>query len=660
MKTSNHFHGSLFLLALCMLTTEGLGQVQIEHFNDGNDAGWERFSPLDAVGTSSIFTLPALGEGNHAYRLQSPAPAIDAAGPARSFSNLPQVYSNFYAAMDIVDWNNDVNQAFGFLLRGDNIGLGQTTGYVMNYDPQQASGARGQIQFNIVTGEADAGTIGAADLSLEPGHAYRFVTEVMGDTFRGWVYDHLDMTAPIVTYSGEDNLYDSGQVGLFNFYRGGDATDPDLGIADTTFDNIHTAEEAPASLGSFAEYGFAGQPYVVHVEPANRAAYQSASAGLRYTVALPEGMLAAPTVRLSINGRDVSGQVNTTLDGSTLHGTLEALEANRVYDATIELPDNTVLGRTEWTFDTFEQGFLTSEAVVVIEAEDYNFDGGKYLNTPDPSGFTAAGQGVNTATGYLDREGIPELDFFDYSEAPGPEEEAAFRAFDPVRTQAGSSETGSAAQFSGADPAVNDSHRKAMSDLKIPEYQVTGTRGTEWMNYTRDLPEGIYNVYLRAAGRATQDIHLDEVTSDPKAYDQTTHRLGSFNLPNMGMKFNYRFVALKDADGAMTRLNLGGVTTLRITMGDEDLNRVNNTSALNYLLLTPAIEETPEEPAISVLGSATVDGIYLPVPGVVIENMRLTVPAGENMQFFKILGSPGILKSVTIEDNTFSVQFAVD
>ena len=63
---------------------------------------------------------------------------------------------------------------------------------------------------------------------------------------------------------------------------------------------------------------------------------------------------------------------------------------------------------------------------------------------------------------------------------------------------------------------------------------------------------------------------------------------------------------------------------------------------------------------MTVLSSATVDGIYLPVPGVVIEDMRLTVPAGENMQFFKILGSPGILKSVTIEDNTFSVQFAVD
>jgi hypothetical protein len=58
-----------------------------------------------------------------------------------------------------------------------------------------------------------------------------------------------------------------------------------------------------------------------------------------------------------------------------------------------------------WTFDTFEQSHLTSGEAFVIEAEDYNFDGGQYINNPDPSGIKESGQAVNSANGYLDQEG---------------------------------------------------------------------------------------------------------------------------------------------------------------------------------------------------------------------------------------------------------------
>ena len=558
-KTDSLGSVSFFFTVLfsCMFSLMAVAQVQQDSFDDGNDDGWDRFSALDVVGVSSIFSFPEVLGGGHAYRLQSPAPPVDAAGPARSFTNLPQVYSDFYAAVDVLDWNNDVNQAFGMLFRADNIGLGQTTGYVMNYDPQQASGARGQIQFNIVTGEADQGTIGAANISLEPGHSYRFVMTAEGDTFRGWVYDHLDLTAPVVSYFGVNDLYANGRIGVFNFYRGGDATDPDLGIADTTFDNFYASHAAPAAPGTAVWYGFAGEPYVATLSPANRATYQSAADGLEFSIALPEGAAAVPGVRLILNGIDVSVQVTMEMVDQRVNAHYEGLEANRVYDAVIEIPGNPFRTRTEWTFDTFDQSFMTSNEAFVIEVEDYNYDGGQYLNRPDPSGFNEAGQAVNLATGYLDQSGFPEVDFFDYETNPGPEEVAALRAFDPVRTQAGSSETGSAEEFSGPDPVVNDVVRSIFSDLGLPEYQVTDTEGGEWLNYTRDFPAGEYNVYLRAAGRATQAIHLDEVTSDPSKLDQATQRLGTFTLPNMGMKYNYRFVALKDSEGAMARLTFG-------------------------------------------------------------------------------------------------------
>ncbi|MCS1408657.1 MAG: hypothetical protein M2R45_01833 [Verrucomicrobia subdivision 3 bacterium] len=39
----------------------------------------------------------------------------------------------------------------------------------MNCNPMQASGSRGQTQFNIVANEADQGIINAANISFEPG-----------------------------------------------------------------------------------------------------------------------------------------------------------------------------------------------------------------------------------------------------------------------------------------------------------------------------------------------------------------------------------------------------------------------------------------------------------------------------------------------------------
>jgi hypothetical protein len=231
---------------------------------------------------------------------------------------------------------------------------------------------------------------------------------------------------------------------------------------------------------------------------------------------------------------------------------------------------------------------------------------------------------------------MPDVDFFDYETNPGPEELAALRAFDSVRTQAGSSETGSDEQFSGPDPAVNDVTRDVYAAVDLPEYQVTDTEGGEWLNYTRDFPEGEYHVYLRAAGRATQEIHLDEVTSDPSQFDQTTRRLGTFDLPNMGVKFNYRFVALKDDQKANVRLTLDGIKTLRLTIGDEREDRLNDTTALNYLLFTPAIEDQAPEPALTVLAASTLDGVYEPAGDAVVEADQIIIPVSSDMQFFKI------------------------
>jgi len=185
---------------------------------------------------------------------------------------------------------------------------------------------------------------------------------------------------------------------------------------------------------------------------------------------------------------------------------------------------------------------------------------------------------------------------------------------------------------------------------------------SEWLNYTRDFPEGEYHVYLRAAGRATQEIHLDEVTSDPSQFDQTTRRLGTFDLPNMGVKFHYRFVALKDDEKANVRLTLDGIKTLRLTIGDEREDRLNDTTALNYLLFTPAIEDQAPEPALTVLASSTLDGVYESAGDAVVEADQIIIPVSSDMQFFKINVPTAqavsfVLQGISVQDGHLIIQY---
>ncbi|MDA7680369.1 hypothetical protein N8633_01125 [bacterium] len=643
-------------LSLSLMGTLSLSAQTIQ-FDEGTDEGWTRFSALDVVGVSSIISFPNDQSGGKAYRLQSPAPPVPDAGPARTFVYQEESHTDFYAAVDIIEWNNDVNQAFGLFFRATNIGLGQTLGYVLNYDPQQGSGARGQIQFNIVTGEAASGTIGAANLSFEPGHSYRIVMRAEGALFNADVYDLNDLTSPLTSYHGTDETYAAGAVGLFNFYRGDEVTDPDLGIADTVFDNYTVAAGQDSVPAPGAWRGLEGWPHILSLTPLNRSTFHNPTDGIRFSVSTLDGNpLDQSRVKLALNGTDVTSQLKITPVDSNLNIASAGLAPNTVYDAKIEITSEAgTSAMTEWTFDTFSEDYLSSNAVEIIELEDYNFDEGKFLDTPPVSGFKENGSGVNANEGYVDREGVAGIDFFDYESTPAGEEKAIYRSFDPVATQAGASEAGSDEQFSGPDPAVNDTVRSVYTDAGLTEIQVTNTEGGEWLNYTREFTEGDYAVYLRGAGRATQSIHLDEVTSNPSDPDQTTDRLGTFTLPNMGMEYNYRFVPLLDDAGSPVTLSLSGTKTLRVSIGSEQENRTNETTALNYLAFVPAPE--PPSNTLTVAVSNEVTGTFTADPGIQVSGNEITLPITGTQRFLSITagGTPVSVSSVELLDGSMRI-----
>jgi hypothetical protein len=177
-----------------------------------------------------------------AYRIQlPPAPGDGAFGPARGGSiNESDTYEDFFVSVDVVDWDETLDQAFGILTRVGTPGLGTTTGYAFSYSTHADTG-RSSMDLSRVTNEAADNIVPASSLILDPERDYRFVFEGHGTTLEGRVYDLEDLENPLVVATADDATYASGFNGLFAFDNSGGT-----GTADATFDNFTTVPE-PAS-----------------------------------------------------------------------------------------------------------------------------------------------------------------------------------------------------------------------------------------------------------------------------------------------------------------------------------------------------------------------------------------------------------------------------
>jgi len=122
------------LICATALSVSLNSKAQTDTFNDGDDTTnpeWTHYDPLSGVGGNpATFSFP----GGNTYRIQAPtSPDPGTLGPARVASTLPTVYTDFYASVDLVDWDDTLDQAVGLLARLDSIGLGTTIGYAFTY-----------------------------------------------------------------------------------------------------------------------------------------------------------------------------------------------------------------------------------------------------------------------------------------------------------------------------------------------------------------------------------------------------------------------------------------------------------------------------------------------------------------------------------------------
>jgi hypothetical protein len=637
------------ILGLVFIYQAGLS-AKVDDFNDANIDGWTRFG-LHAVGLPPAeISFPATPDGGHACRMFTAAPPIPNAGPARAFIfDESVVYTDFYLAVDILDWDNTMDQAFGFLIRADNIDLGQTTGYVVNYDPQQFDGAQGQFQINRIVDEASDDTIAGANISLNPERQYRFVATGVGSILTAMIYDLEDLTQPITTISADDATFDGGLNGLFHYSRVDDSdyTNEDIGYADTTFDNYVALDSIPDDVEAPATaHSIAGAAQVVDRLPASLANFYPAEDGISFkATTLSEGSNEISSVRLFLNGRDVSQDLEISGPANDLQVKFPGLVENTVYDARIEIDqtegEDTV---NTWTFDTFAEDYLASDEVVVIEVEDYNYEAGKFQDNPAVTGMNRSGEliyGEGPEPGYLDVFGESGIDYFDQSDQTGSGEVAEYRLNDFVGTQQGSKGEGTEIESLEFPPGsvINDTRRQKYLPLDIDEYQVWLTEAGEWLNYTRTFPEGSYKVFLRVGCKAPQDVSLSKVTGDRTQPDQSTQELGVFKVHNMNMRSIYRYVPLTNDEGNLMTLDLDGVETLRLTMGGGPDTSDEPTIALNYLVFIPHTEV-----AVSLVASNGITAGFEAYTAAEVDpdSQSISLPLPDSNMFFRVVSETAV------------------
>src|SRR5687767_7307956 len=92
--------------------------TESDDFTDGIDDGWNRYDALAPLGLTATYSFP-----NGGYRIQTTYTTGVPQNPGRSGTTRPEIYSDFYTAVDVVNWNDALPQSFGLLARIGTPGL---------------------------------------------------------------------------------------------------------------------------------------------------------------------------------------------------------------------------------------------------------------------------------------------------------------------------------------------------------------------------------------------------------------------------------------------------------------------------------------------------------------------------------------------------------
>ncbi|HVU27577.1 MAG TPA: hypothetical protein VHG71_07555 [Verrucomicrobiae bacterium] len=247
----------------------------------------------------------------------------------------------------------------------------------------------------------------------------------------------------------------------------------------------------------------------------------------------------------------------TTVNGLTTGGSPTnlsvsfPLQSNTVYTAVISLTsENNETTTATVSFDTVQPAYT-------FEAEDFNYNGGQFMDNPSVDAYSnlTAVVGIDTYNTNFNTAG-----------------QIAYRT-------------------NGLNTEVAGDTPRASYD-GLPDFDVGANAAGNWGNYTRTFPAGVYNIYIRGASPDDQpDAASLSIVTNATSADQTTALLGTFSIPATGDYQKYTWAPLKDSDGNLAQLPFNGSSseTLRVTVDGGNYNA-------NYYMLMPANTTLPLEP----------------------------------------------------------------
>lgn len=312
-------------------------------------------------------------------------------------------------------------------------------------------------------------------------------------------------------------------------------------------------------------------PVISNLSPSNTATYVTAGGQFSFNVNSEFSAISSNGISLVLNGINESNQMTFTGSGtSNVRVTLNPLlQPNVLYSGTISAADtNGNLSSLPFSFNTW----LTEPTNIYIEASDYNYSGGNWINN-----FTTSEP--NQLYGQFDLMGISNIDYYVYNLEETTNNSSPYRAGDLVF----------------AEPATDVDHDNFAADGFTP-YDVGYNEFGQWEDYTRALSNNItYAMYARVSGFAGGTIQVENMaTPEVSTTSQPGAVLGQFNIPNTGGAQDWTFLPLTDFFSNPVLIRSSGTNTFRVT----DINGSGSYN-LSYLVLVALTNTATVRPYIT-------------------------------------------------------------
>jgi hyaluronate lyase len=292
-----------------------------------------------------------------------------------------------------------------------------------------------------------------------------------------------------------------------------------------------------------ASFSYSG-PVVSGTYPNGTNLFQSTNT-LAFNLASAFGV-SSNNIMVTLNGTPVT---NLTLAGSATNWNVaySHLEPDQIYTVIIKATDtNGNVTTASNSFDTF------SAANYTWEAEDFDYNGGHFIDNPQIDAYVGLGAAVNIDTHQVN-----------------------FAGTDLYRTN-------------GMDTEINgDTVRAQYQGTGYSDYSIGYFSPGSWANYTRHFPAGHYNVYARlASGGGATTCTLSQETGGWGTTNETTNYLGVFTVANTAWE-SYNYAPLQDSFGNLVAVAFNGSTnTLRLGRPSTAASDCN----ANFLMLVPLFD----------------------------------------------------------------------